>query len=37
MNPNDIENIQVLKDAAAAAIYGSTGSQRGSDHYHQKG
>jgi TonB-linked SusC/RagA family outer membrane protein len=23
MNPNDIENIQVLKDAAAAAIYGS--------------
>lgn len=23
MNPNDIENIQVLKDAAASAIYGS--------------
>ncbi|MDR3678413.1 MAG: TonB-dependent receptor [Flavipsychrobacter sp.] len=26
MNPNDIESIQVLKDAAAAAIYGSRAS-----------
>ena len=28
LNPNDIESIQVLKDAAAAAIYGSRGFQR---------
>jgi TonB-linked SusC/RagA family outer membrane protein len=26
LNPNDIESIQILKDAAAAAIYGSRGS-----------
>ena len=26
LNPNDIESIQVLKDAAAAAIYGSRGA-----------
>ena len=26
LNPNDIEAIEVLKDAAAAAIYGSRGS-----------
>ena len=26
LNPNDIENISVLKDASAAAIYGSRGS-----------
>ncbi len=26
LNPNDIENVEVLKDAAAAAIYGSRGS-----------
>ncbi|MCU0373664.1 MAG: TonB-dependent receptor plug domain-containing protein [Chitinophagaceae bacterium] len=26
LNPNDIESIEVLKDAAAAAIYGSRGS-----------
>ncbi|GBU08142.1 SusC/RagA family TonB-linked outer membrane protein [Bacteroidales bacterium] len=26
LNPNDIENISILKDAAAAAIYGSRGS-----------
>ncbi|MBT8403884.1 MAG: TonB-dependent receptor [Gemmatimonadetes bacterium] len=26
INPNDIENVEVLKDAAAAAIYGSRGS-----------
>lgn len=26
INPNDIENVQVLKDAAAAAIYGSRAS-----------
>lgn len=26
INPNDIDNIEILKDAAAAAIYGSRGS-----------
>jgi iron complex outermembrane receptor protein len=26
LNPNDIENIQILKDAAATAIYGSQGA-----------
>ncbi|CAN5120440.1 TonB-dependent receptor [soil metagenome] len=26
MNPNDIENIEILKDAAATAIYGSRGA-----------
>ncbi len=26
LNPNDIESIEVLKDASAAAIYGSRGS-----------
>ena len=26
INPNDIENVQILKDAASAAIYGSRGS-----------
>ncbi len=26
LNPNDIENVQVLKDAASASIYGSRGS-----------
>ena len=26
INPNDIENIQILKDAASASIYGSRGS-----------
>ncbi|MES2276573.1 MAG: TonB-dependent receptor [Bacteroidota bacterium] len=26
LNPNDIENIEILKDAAAASIYGSRGS-----------
>ena len=26
INPNDIENLQILKDAAATAIYGSRGS-----------
>ena len=26
INPNDIESIEVLKDASAAAIYGSRGS-----------
>ena len=26
INPNDIESIQVLKDAASAAIYGGEGS-----------
>jgi TonB-linked SusC/RagA family outer membrane protein len=26
LNPNDIENVEVLKDASAAAVYGSRGS-----------
>lgn len=26
LNPNDVENITVLKDAASAAIYGSRGA-----------
>lgn len=26
LNPNDIENVEILKDAAAASIYGSRGS-----------
>lgn len=34
INPNDIASIEVLKDAAAAAIYGSRASRRGA-HYHQ--
>jgi TonB-dependent SusC/RagA subfamily outer membrane receptor len=29
INPNDIESIQVLKDASAAAIYGSRASNGG--------
>ncbi|MEM1124550.1 MAG: carboxypeptidase-like regulatory domain-containing protein [Bacteroidota bacterium] len=29
VNPNDIESLEVLKDAASAAIYGSRGCQRG--------
>ena len=32
INPNDVDNIQVLKDASATAIYGSRGA-----HYHQEG
>jgi TonB-dependent SusC/RagA subfamily outer membrane receptor len=27
INPNDIEDVQILKDAAATSIYGSRGSQ----------
>lgn len=27
LNPNDIESVEVLKDAAAAAIYGARGSR----------
>jgi TonB-dependent SusC/RagA subfamily outer membrane receptor len=26
LNPNDIESIQILKDAAASSIYGSRGA-----------
>ena len=31
VNPNDIESIEVLKDAASAAIYGSRGANGGGD------
>lgn len=36
LNPNDIESIDVLKDASATAIYGSRG-QRCSNHLYQEG
>jgi TonB-dependent SusC/RagA subfamily outer membrane receptor len=35
VNPNDIESFTVLKDASAAAIYGSRASG-GRDHHHPK-
>ena len=35
INPNDIQSIEVLKDASAAAIYGTTGGKRCSA-YHYK-
>ncbi len=28
LNPNDVENITVLKDAASNALYGARGGQR---------
>jgi TonB-dependent SusC/RagA subfamily outer membrane receptor len=36
VNPNDIESISILKDAASAAIYGGKGFKRGDFNYHQK-
>ena len=33
LNPADIESIDVLKDAASAAIYGSQSANGGSDYY----
>lgn len=36
LNPNDIESIEVLKDAASAGIYGSRIERRYS-HHHQEG
>lgn len=35
-NFNDIESVQVLKDASAAAIYGSRAKKRGDYHNHQE-
>ena len=36
LNQNDIESMQVLKDASAASIYGARKQRRG-DYYHQSG
>lgn len=36
MNPNDIESMSVLKDAAAAAIYGAQAAGGGNFDYLQK-
>ena len=36
VNPNDIESLEVLKDAASAAIYGSRGGKWGYFGHHQK-
>ena len=33
INPNDIESIEILKDASAAAIYGSRGATRSANHH----
>lgn len=33
INPNDIESMDVLKDASATAIYGSRGANGGADYY----
>lgn len=35
LNPNDIESIDVLKDASATAIYGARGGKRSYYHYDQ--
>lgn len=35
LNGNDIESIQVLKDAASASIYGSRAANRRDHHYYQ--
>jgi TonB-dependent SusC/RagA subfamily outer membrane receptor len=32
LNPDDIENVEILKGASAAAIYGARGERRHSDH-----
>lgn len=36
INPNDIESIEVLKDASAAAIYGAFRRQRSGAHHHEE-
>lgn len=36
IDPNDIESVQVLKDAASASIYGSRGGQTGDSGHHEK-
>jgi hypothetical protein len=36
INPNDIERVDILKDANASAIYGAKGSKRCDHHHHQK-
>ena len=33
INPNDVESIEVLKDASSAAIYGARGSKRCNPYY----
>lgn len=35
INPADIENLSVLKDAASTSIYGARGGQRRGGHHHQ--
>lgn len=37
LNPNDVESVSVLKDAASAAIYGARAGQRGYFDYNQAG
>ncbi|MEJ7674106.1 MAG: TonB-dependent receptor plug domain-containing protein [Chitinophagaceae bacterium] len=37
LNPNDIESLQILKDASAASIYGSAAAGGCYHHYHKKG
>lgn len=37
INVNDVASMEILKDASAAAIYGSPRRQRGDPHYHQTG
>ena len=36
VNPDDIESVSVLKDAASCAIYGNRGSQRRGPHNHER-
>ena len=35
INPNDIESIEILKDASATAIYGSSGANGVVIHYNE--
>jgi outer membrane receptor protein involved in Fe transport len=37
INPNDVESVTILKDAAAASIWGRPGGERGYRNHHQKG
>ncbi len=37
LNPEDIESISVLKDAAASSLYGSRAAKRRHSDYYQKG